>query len=464
MAAFTSKIFPFGFGSFQSPDPTTQSSQFMPNRTMSQLLPSVSPSFGRTPSVKEGFGKELPTASAAMSEKDRNKMILLYALSGALRGKSPIESGLALKQNLQQQELQQRRNKIFQELAEDPRYADRIRLIEAGIDPRMLVGAERKIVEGADGYKYYVNPDESYERVFPKVKKPQKSAVVDPLRTITKGGKVVQNIRDSELTKEKLDEIQLAGQVVQPLGYTEKLESSVEEVFSDENQPFADKWQATNVLHENLQNYSNELAKMDEAALSGVGSTSKFVTSIVQNTQGFLNLASEETKSFYNDALAKNSYATTEGSDYTERLKTVANQYGVNESQVRDLAYLFAAARGQEGRGLSDKDYENALQIVSGGVGKEGKIAVIQNVYDRLGGEASLLVNNRIRTLEYLKERQPESKSFYEGQILQLKALLEATPFNPYINPLRVLDTQQQQTPTRIISDQELEERLKKYR
>lgn len=151
MAAFTSKIFPFGFGSFQSPDPTTQSSQFMPNRTMSQLLPIVSPSFGRTKSVrrmksvKEGFGKELPTTSAAMSEEDRNKMILLYALSGALRGKSPIESGLALKQQLKQQELQQRRDKIFQELAKDPDYADRIRLIEAGIDPRMLAGEERKI-------------------------------------------------------------------------------------------------------------------------------------------------------------------------------------------------------------------------------------------------------------------------------------------------------------------------------
>ena len=52
------------------------------------------------------------------------------------------------------------------------------------------------------------------------------------------------------------------------------------------------------------------------------------------------------------------------------------------------MAYLFAAARGQEGRGLSDKDYENALEIVSGGVGAENRIAVLGDVAKRFKSQA----------------------------------------------------------------------------
>ena len=155
---------------------------------------------------------------------------------------------------------------------------------------------------------------------------------------------------------------------------TEAPPSTKPEVFSAENKPFADRWQATSTLLDNLQNYTNELDKMDDAALTGVGASAKFATSVIQNTKGFLKLASTDTKSYYNDQVANNTYTTVEGNDFMERLNKVSDQYGVNESQVRDLAYLFAAARGQEGRGLSDKDYENALLIVSGGVGKRGKL------------------------------------------------------------------------------------------
>jgi len=192
-----------------------------------------------------------------------------------------------------------------------------------------------------------------------------------------------------------------------------------------------------------LQNYTNELDKMDEAALTGVGAGAKFATSVIQNTKGFLKLASSDTKSYYNDQVANDTYTTVEGNDFMERLNVVSDQYGVNESQVRDLAYLFAAARGQEGRGLSDKDYENALLIVSGGVGKRGKIAVIESVYNRLGGEVSKTVDNRVKTLEYLKNNSAENqREYFDKQILQLNALRDATPFNTYINPYA------QQTPS----------------
>ena len=36
---------------------------------------------------------------------------------------------------------------------------------------------------------------------------------------------------------------------------------------------------------------------------------------------------------------------------------------------------------------MSDKDYENALRIVSGGVGAEGRIKVLESVANRIRGE-----------------------------------------------------------------------------
>ena len=218
---------------------------------------------------------------------------------------------------------------------------------------------------------------------------------------------------------------------------TQAADTSKISLFSIENKPIADRWQATDSLHGSLQRYGNELVKMDEAALSGVGGISTFVTGLIKNTKGFLQLASKDTKSFYDDAIANNSFLTVEGNDFSSELEKISNQYSINESEVRDLAFLFAAARGQEGRGLSDKDYENALRIISGGVGKEGKIGVIESVYNRLGGEISKVVNNRILLLEDQRNMYgPDQQKYFDIELGQLRSLQNATPFKPFSNPL----------------------------
>jgi hypothetical protein len=425
-----------------------------------------------------------PMQQVSPEEAARRRQEGLAALQRSLGRSSAILSGDPRRIQLAEQQIQQaEQDKLLQQLAQNPRYAEQIKLLRAGLDPRLAAGTttERKIIKGADGYNYYVNPDGSFERVLPGIQIPEdksgdteferniaelnrlKSIPTDQLtetdkRNIkiyenkllkTTAPKIYQvvgpnNERAGLATYEEFTQGQATG--IYPKGSTivniptgtEAPKAPKPEVFSVENKPFADKWQATSNLQQNLQNYTNELQKMDEAALTGVGAGATFANSLIQNTKGFLNLASKDTKSFYNEAVAKDSYTTLEGNDFTERLKAVSRQTGVNESQVRDLAYLFAAARGQEGRGLSDKDYDNALQIVSGGVGKEGKIAVIESVYNRLGGEISNAVDARIRTLQYLKENSPEiEESYFDRQITQLNALKEATPFNPYINPLK---------------------------
>jgi len=404
----------------------------------------------------------------------------LSALQRSLGKSSAILSGDPRRMQLAEQQMQMAEQKkaLRQFALDNPQYADMIKLQELGLDPRLAAGTTKKdsierfsifsnkagrvigtvLKTDAEGIAA-VQADPDKQIVPLSAPSTSKSAVSDPLRTITKDGKVVKNVRDSELTAEEITKINQAGQVIQPLGFTEKFESGFGDIslFSKENKPLADRWQATDTLHGSLQRYTDELVKMDEAALSGVGATATFVTGLVKNTKGFLKLASKDTKSFYDDAVVKNSFVTVEGTDFTKRLKDISNQYKINESEVRDLAYLFAVARGQEGRGLSDKDYENALNIVSGGVGKEGKIGVVQSVYNRLGGEVSNVVNNKIATLENQRSLYgSEDQKYFDIQIGQLRSLQDATPFKAFSNPLI-------QQPISTASGIDIEARLEKY-
>ena len=115
-----------------------------------------------------------------------------------------------------------------------------------------------------------------------------------------------------------------------------------------------------------------------------------------------------------------------EGTDFGQRIEEASISSGVAESRIRDLAYLFAAARGQEGRGLSDKDYENALRIVSGGVGAKGRIAVLEDVSTRLSEQFS-------RDLE-------TDKSVYDDKLEYINKVNKLPPLAVFVNPYTLIN------------------------
>ena len=221
-----------------------------------------------------------------------------------------------------------------------------------------------------------------------------KSSVSDPLRTITMGGKVIKNVRDSELTSEEINKINQAGQVIQPLGFTEKFESNKNVNF----EPIKKKYLAT----ENIIVKTSELAQKfydEPTSALAVGRGSQFVDSVIQNLDQGLNLMSSAKDKKSYQYMQKTSTSLS-GKDFSGAIKQASQTSGVAESRIRDLGYLFAAARGQEGRGLSDKDFENALKIVSGGVGAEGRAMVLQDVSNSLRDEFYRDVNFDIQTSE----------------------------------------------------------------
>ena len=90
--------------------------------------------------------------------------------------------------------------------------------------------------------------------------------------------------------------------------------------------------------------------------------------------------------------------------------------------------------RGQAGRGLSDRDFQNALDIVSGGVGKEGKIAVISDVANRINNEINAQKNSDIAYNQGLVDAGIDMNDLLK----RYNALPELTIFN---NPAIETDT-----------------------
>ena len=80
-----------------------------------------------------------PVGMSEKDQKNKNLAIMLYALGGALRGKSALETGLGLQQTLASQEQQKRREQQREQfLQQNPQYATQIAAIEAGIPKEFL--------------------------------------------------------------------------------------------------------------------------------------------------------------------------------------------------------------------------------------------------------------------------------------------------------------------------------------
>tara|TARA_R110000868_G_scaffold141321_1_gene357832 strand:- start:336 stop:1607 length:1272 start_codon:yes stop_codon:yes gene_type:complete len=116
-----------------------------------------------------------PVGMSAKDEKNKRLAIMLYALGGALRGKSALETGLGLQQTLTGQEKEKRQMEstvgyLKSQGATDAQinlFKDNPALANAYITSTFKPSTDRKIIKGGDGYNYYADTG---ERVLPGVK------------------------------------------------------------------------------------------------------------------------------------------------------------------------------------------------------------------------------------------------------------------------------------------------------
>ena len=117
-------------------------------------------------------------------------------------------------------------------------------------------------------------------------------------------------------------------------------------------------------------------------AAAGVGFTASTITKVRSFAEN-IGLANPDTyDNFLNNA---DKYISTDTNfNWAERVKQVSLDYNINESLINNTAYALAAAFGQEGRGLSDKDWSNALKILSGGGNATERTAVLYELSQTL--------------------------------------------------------------------------------
>lgn len=110
-----------------------------------------------------------PMQQVSPEEAARRRQEGLAALQRSLGRSSAILSGDPKRLALAEEQMRQaEQDKLLQQLSQDPRYAEQIKLLRAGLDPRLSMAGQRKIVKGADGYNYYADTG---KRVLPGVEK-----------------------------------------------------------------------------------------------------------------------------------------------------------------------------------------------------------------------------------------------------------------------------------------------------
>lgn len=284
----------------------------------------------------------------------------------------------------------------------------------------------RKIIKGADGFNYFADTG---KRVLPDVKgKPTTDS--STRFSILDNGKQIGTILRSDI--EGIREAESKGFQIANLASPTTRPTGKNTIFDD----LLTQHKATNKIISAIQGTANKFAE-DPASALAVGGVAQFVDSVVQNIDQVGNFLKDTDNEAFQSARQG---LSIEGTDFNTRIQEISQITGVTESRIKDLAYLFAAARGQTGRGLSDKDYENALRIVSGGVGARGRTAVLEDVANRLSEELMIDIN-------YITKTNPDNKNLI-NQINNLPDI------NTFINPFTQVQPQSgQRTVDDILND-----------
>lgn len=122
-------------------------------------------------------------------------------------------------------------------------------------------------------------------------------------------------------------------------------------------------------------------------------------------------------------------------------IKDLARESAVSESMLLDFTFQIAQARGQTGRGLSDKDFVIFQKIISAGLTADQKAAALTSFIDGITAEINTDLNSDYNFYNKRLERDAndkEAQTFVTG-IEDLRSM----PFQKVINPFAPTNTSQ---------------------
>ena len=335
------------------------------------------------------FGKpKTPLTPEQQLQRRQNIGVGLAALSESLRGGDPVGRTMQLQQQLQPQ-AKKLPNSYQEYLLTDP-------------------------TPTAEEYSAFLNRGSSPGNL---------------LQVIDSAGNFVTNISKKDALAQTEDLAKKGLRLTQLPTGTEAAPTNIETV-GKKIEPLENQFIQSEKLIKGLSETADILYKTPEAAntlVAGGANAYKFITS---NIQGFQNIMENNKENPIYQQLQK-SPISLEGTDYAKQISDVSLASNISESRIKDLAFAFAAARGQSGRGLSDRDFQNALDILSKGVNAEQKIALFEDVSNRIKSDYSVMIDVAKR----LNQNNPEVLE----QINNLGSL------SSFVNPYTAIQTQ---TPT----------------
>jgi hypothetical protein len=271
----------------------------------------------------------------------------------------------------------------------------------------------------------------------------EKAGSIEILQMVDANDNFIRNITERDFVKEqqagtlpkdaKLTRLPTDTKTAQ----TKTLTKSSDIFISPEIKPYEKQYDATIQLVNAIQSTADKMYEEPTAALAA-GGLFQFVDALEQNVSAVIGEYAKQNPDVnadYNQQQQSGTFIAHDTKrDFGERIKEISGGNAVLESKIRDLAYLFAASRGQEGRGLSDKDYENALNIVSGGVGAKGRIQVLEEVANRISGDVTLALENQKARLNYRSNLMPERQEDFNKYVTEIESIF-ATPIPTFVNP-----------------------------
>ena len=413
-----------------------------------------------------------PMQQVSPEEAERRRQEGMQALQRSLGRATAILSGDPRRMQLAEQQTQRaEQDKLLQQLAQDPRYAEQIKLLRAGLDPRLAAGTPK--TGSVERFSIYSNKagrpvgtvlktdtekiaavqaDPDLQIVPLSAPSKEKDSSIEILQMVDANDNFIRNITERDFVKEqqagtlpkdaKLTRLPTDTKTAQ----TKKLTKSSDIFISPEIKPYEKQYDATIQLVNAIQSTANKMYEEPTAALAA-GGLFQFVDALEQNVSAVIGEYAKQNPDVNADYKQQQESGTfiahDTKRDFGERIREISGGNAVLESKIRDLAYLFAASRGQEGRGLSDKDYENALNIVSGGVGAKGRIQVLEEVANRISGDVTLALENQKARLNYRSNLMPERQEDFNKYVTEIESIF-ATPIPVFINPY----TQQQTSTT----------------
>ena len=374
------------------------------------------------------------------ASKNQKLGMMLYALGGALKGdKNFVQNTLALQEMQEGKAKEKARIETLRKTVTNPEFAAKYPWAKDMYD---LAGADAlsPIVSGiASSYKPTTDSVERFS-IFDKrtglptgtVLKSEaetwKKSNTDPnlqlgplsalprdtessieiKELVDENNIFIENLTEKEWVKRKKAGTLPPGSKLQNLGTGQKAADSPNERLDKSFAPISEKFIASEILITGLSDTAKILAENPQAANDIVAGGAKVYSFIESNIKGFDGLITKgKNSAVYND-VSQSQTSYDSGRNWSKEIDDLVSATGITESRIIDMAFALSASKGQEGKGLSDRDFQNAIDMLSKGFNAQQKIALFNDITNRIQTEFNIEKNAILRV-------NPELKSKYDA-------------------------------------------------